>query len=172
MRPVFHSLWLWSNVFLKRSVLLACSFKERKSLLRFGSILSLIFICFYCIIIFILILIRKKFTSLDCCSIYLNALTLRLFISRKKYIIHWRTLLKCFTSLALTIVFNSFFHCQTASWNIISRFLCNQFRLETVNNVCVCSILYPGIRYNNFNILIISGEMRGIKLYANLGYVY
>ena len=63
---------------------LAYSFKARKSLLRFDSIFSLIFFCFYWIIILIVILIRlQEFSCLDYFSIYLDALNLRLFISRK-----------------------------------------------------------------------------------------
>ena len=105
------------------------------SLLRFDNILSLIFFCFYCIIILIVILIRlKEFTCLDYCCIYLDALTLGLFISRKMDRIHWRTLLKDFTGLGLAIIFNSSFHCQTTSWNIFSKLLCEQFSLETVGD--------------------------------------
>ena len=122
------------KIFVKRLGLLAYSFKARKSLFRFGSILSLIFFCFYCNIILIVILIRlKEFTCLDYCSVYLDALTLWLFISRKIDRIHWWTLLKYFSSWGLAIVSNSSFYCQTISLNIFSRLLCNQFRLETVN---------------------------------------
>ena len=63
---------------------LAYCFKARKSLLRFDSIFSRIFFRFYCIIILIVILIRiKEFSCLEYFSIYLDALNLRLFISRK-----------------------------------------------------------------------------------------
>ena len=63
---------------------LAYSFKARKSLIRFDSILSLIFFRFYCIIILIVILIRlKEFSCVYYFSIYLDVLNLRLFISRK-----------------------------------------------------------------------------------------
>ena len=63
---------------------LAYSFKAQKSLLRFNSIFSLIFFGFYCIIFLIVFLIRlKEFSYLDYFSIYLDALNLRLFISRK-----------------------------------------------------------------------------------------
>ena len=42
------------------------------------------FLLFYCIIILIVILIRlKEFTCVNYCAVYLDALTLRLFISRK-----------------------------------------------------------------------------------------
>ena len=105
-----------SKIFLKRLGLLACSFKAWKSLLRFDSILTLIFYCSYCIFILIVILIRlKEFTCLNYCSVYLDALTLRLFISRKIDRIYWWTLLKYFTSLGLAIVFNSSFQCKTTS---------------------------------------------------------
>ena len=63
---------------------LAYSFKAQKSLLRFNSIFSLIFFRFYCIIFLTVFLIRlKEFSYLDYFSIYLDALNLRLFISRK-----------------------------------------------------------------------------------------
>ena len=63
---------------------LAYSFKARKSLIRFDSILSLNFFRFYCIIILIVILIRlKEFSCVFYFSIYLDVLNLRLFISRK-----------------------------------------------------------------------------------------
>ena len=105
-----------SKIFLKWLGILAYSFKAWKSLLRFDSILFLIFCCSYCIIILIVILIRlEEFTCLNYCSVYLDALTLRLFISRKIDRIHWLTLLKYFTSLGLAIIFNSSFHCQTTS---------------------------------------------------------
>ena len=108
------SLYL-SKIFWKRLGLLACSFKARKLLLRFGSILSL-FCCSNCILILIVILIRlKEFTCLNYYSVYLDALTLRLFISRKTDRIHWWTLVKYFASLGLVIVFNSSFHCKTTS---------------------------------------------------------
>ena len=105
-----------SKIFLKWLGILAYSFKAWKSLLRFDSILFLIFCCSYCIIILIVILIRlEEFTCLNYCSVYLDALTLRLFISRKIDRIYWWTLLKYFTSLGLAIVFNSSFHCKTTS---------------------------------------------------------
>ena len=122
-------------MFLKRLGLLTHSFKALKSLLRFDSILSLDFFCFYCIIILIVILIRlKEFISLECCSIYLDALSLWLYISRKTDRTHWRTLLKYVTSLGIAIVCKSIFQSQTTSWNIFSRLLCNQYRLETVDD--------------------------------------
>ena len=124
-----------SKIFPKRLGLLAYSFKAQKLLLRLGSILSLMFFCIYCIIILIVILIRlKEFTCLDYCSVYLAAITLRLFISRRIDRIRWWTLVRYFISLGLAIVFNSPFHCQTISLNIFSRLLYNQFRLETVND--------------------------------------
>ena len=103
-----------SKIFLKWLGILAYSFKAWKSLLRFDSILFLIFRCSYCIIILVVILIRlKEFTCSNYCSVYLDALTLQLFISRKIDRIHWWTLLKYFTSFGL--VFNSSFHGQTTS---------------------------------------------------------
>ena len=132
-------IWLirWSlhlsKIFLKRLRLLTYSFKAQKSLLRFDSILPLIFFSFYYIIILIVFLIRlKKFTCLNYCSICFDAFTLCLFISRKIDRIHWR--LKYLTSLGLATDFNSSFRCQPTSWNIFSRLLCNQFCLEAVQD--------------------------------------